>query len=149
MMPQMRDSIAAVIIRYYNEAKTHYNQYAFNKKPKDHVFKDLQYLKEQLKVKRRLSDYTLTCKGVEEISFLANFMKDLTESLHLSLEQAQWTEDLYDEILVYCLQEYPRTRNQKHLHALTEANKALTIGLDDGKRLILARIRKMLLTQNI
>lgn len=142
MLPQLKETIATIVRKYYNDAKADYNSYAINRKPKDHIFKDLHYLKEHLQVNKKLPKYTLTCKGSHEVSFLVNFMVDLKDSLDFSPDQVQWTDDLYNNITVRCLHEYPRTRGQKEV-------TGSHISLEEGKQMILTRIRNMLLTQNI
>lgn len=149
MTPQFKEAIQSVVATYYKPAKKEWNFHAFNKKPADHVFKSLELLHNHLKVNKQFPVYTLICSGEHEIHFLINAMKDLMDSLSLSHDQVQWTEDLNNKILVYCLKEYPRTRHQKDLREALDSNKALMIPLNEGKRMILARIRNMLLTQNI
>lgn len=149
MMPQLNEAIERIVAVYYKEAKRNYNLYAINKKPLDHVFKSLCILKDSLKKNRKVPPYLLECAGTHEIEFLNNAMLDLKDSLDLSREQLQWVNDTYNSIAVRCLKQHPRTRAQKEIKEMLISNPGMSIELKEGKRIILARIRNMLLTQNI
>jgi hypothetical protein len=149
MLPILKIAIQRVIDEYYKPAKKDWDSHAFNKKPAEHIFKSLEILKNSITLNRKVPKYSLYCSGEHEISFLLNTMNDLMDSLSLSPEQMQWTVDLHNKITVFCLKDHPRTKLQIELKNELDRNKALSITLNDGKQMILARIRNMLLTQNI
>ncbi len=149
MTPQFKQALESVVSEYYGEAKIHFNRYAFNKKPVDHVFKSMEVLRNFLTKNRKIPAYTLLCRGDHEIEFLNHAMNDLMDSLSLSADQKQWTQRTYDRILIHCLQQHPRTKEQILLKKEMDINTGMIIPLNEGKRMILARIRNMLLTQNI
>jgi hypothetical protein len=149
MTPQLKYAIEKVLSAYYKQEKKDWESHAFNKKPRDHVFKNLQVLKSSVALNRKIPKYSLLCAGEHELQFLLNTMNDLVGSLSLSSEQVQWTSDLSNKIKVCCLKEHPRTKTQIELKNELDSNPALSIPLNEGKQMILARIRNMLLTQNI
>lgn len=146
MTPDLKNAIQGVINAYFKPAKKEYNQHAFNKKPKDHVYKDLLFLREQVKVNRRNFRPALYCAGEHEIHSMLLIMMDLKETLDLDQNQIDWTNDLNDEITVLCLHKPPKGEAQRNIAADPLREK---ISITEAKRMILARMRNMILTQNI
>lgn len=149
MTPELKSHIQNICDTFYRQAKESWDGHAVNRKPVDHVYKSILYLRDQVRVNRNFPWYSLECAGEHEIHFLNNAMNDLKDSLSLSPDQLQWTGDLFNKILIHCLHEHPRTTEQKALRKDIDTNPGMAITLEDGKRAILARIRNMLLTQNI
>lgn len=146
MTPELKAAIQGVLNAYFKPAKKEYNQHAFNKKPKDHVYKDLLFLREQVKETRRKFRPKLYCAGDHEIHSLLIIMMDLKENLELDQNQIDWTNDLNDEITVLCLNKHPVGTKQRQLSLEPNREK---ISVTEAKRMILARMRNMILTQNI
>lgn len=149
MLPHLKIAIENVLDTYYKPVKKDWDSYAFNKKPADHIFVSLDYLHNYLRWNRKKQEPEIFCAGDHEMHFLVNTMMDLKDSLVLSPEQVQWTDNLKDRILIHCLKEHPRTRDQILLKRAMEESTALAMTLSEGKQAVLLRIRNMLLTQNI
>lgn len=149
MTPQLKSAITGVVDAYYSQAQKEYSSFAFNKKPRDHVYKDLTFLKDQLRVRKKNLYPNVSCESKQEVHALANTMMDLKESLSLDQNQIDWTNELFDEVMVFCLKEYPRTKHQKMLKEMLDKNNGFEKDVTEAKRMILARMRNLLLTQNI
>lgn len=146
MTPELKSAIQGVINAFFKPMKKEYNSHAFNKKPKDHVYKDLLFLREQVKVNRRKFMPKLYCAGDHEIHSLLIIMMDLKDNLELDQNQIDWTNDLNDELTILCLNKYPVGTKQRELSSTLYKEK---ISVTEAKRMILARMRNMILTQDI
>lgn len=144
MTPEFRVHLQNVLDTFYKKSKEEYN--SLKSKPRDHVFKSLDFVKERIKVNRKNYYVALYCAGEHEVHSLLNNMMDLKETLDLDQNQMDWTLELNDEVTVLCLKKKPVGTAQRAI-----ANDPLRVKIDvtEAKRMILARMRNMLLTQNI
>jgi hypothetical protein len=123
MLPDIKVATGEVIKRYYSEARAEYNCYAFNKKPDDHVFPSLEILKNRIVRGRKLSRVPPPEKG--EVMLLMKALQQVMNACDASTYEVTACNALFHKILTN------------------------TIPDEQGKELLLIRMRNILISQEL
>lgn len=126
MTPQLRSALESILMRLYKKAKADFEKDPPNRRFKDHLFTDLNVVKDHLKTNRRKFT-AIETYGEREIYDLLEVMIKVRDTCNLNEEQMTMTNNMYIEL----------------------SKEANFEDLKETKAIILRRIRNMLLSQNI